>query len=199
MNTLMFTRNFGNYCFVSASHDMSNSDCRLSVFNRKHLEEPLLTPTHGKMIVQSQRVEALNTVLTCMFTFVYVQVTIVFAICLSPCVCLHTRGSIHKLLFYWITHSTVIVETYVLRSFLNMSINQKSTVHDVVFRFVFVAGWHWVAGIATSHNNSWWGAVIGKFNGHYSMAASARGVGSFASNRPGVTHLETPSTASAIR
>ena len=40
---------------------------------------------------------------------------------------------------------------------------------------------------------------LGNSPGHDSMAVSARGMGSYASHRPGVTHLATPSTASAIR
>ena len=41
--------------------------------------------------------------------------------------------------------------------------------------------------------------ALGNSPGHYGMAASARGMGSYASHRPGVTHMDTPSTASAIR
>ena len=41
--------------------------------------------------------------------------------------------------------------------------------------------------------------ALGHLPGHSSMAASARGVGSYLSHRPGVTHLENPSTAAAIR
>ena len=41
--------------------------------------------------------------------------------------------------------------------------------------------------------------ALGNSPGHYSMAASARGVESYASHRTGLTHMDTPSTASAIR
>ena len=41
--------------------------------------------------------------------------------------------------------------------------------------------------------------ALGNSPGHYSLAASARGTGGFASHRPGAAHVDTPMTASAIR
>ena len=67
-----------------------------------------------------------------------------------------------KVLFELITHSKVIVER-MYYAICCVSINHQSTVHDVLFRFVFSTGWHWVARVATSHNDSWWCAVIWKF------------------------------------
>ena len=78
MEALRFTRSFEHSMFAFAPDDMSNSDCRLSVFNLKYLEEPLLTPTHGKLFLQRQRVEELNTIFSCMFIYLYVEVMCLF-------------------------------------------------------------------------------------------------------------------------
>ena len=40
---------------------------------------------------------------------------------------------------------------------------------------------------------------LGNSPGHCNMQATARGVGTYPSHRPGVAHLETPAAATAIR
>ena len=70
METLLFKRNFEPSMVAPAPNDLSNSDCQLSVFNLRHIEELLLIPTRGKLF-DSQRhcVEKLNTVFNDMFVY----------------------------------------------------------------------------------------------------------------------------------
>ena len=63
MEALMLTRNFERSMFVSAPNDMSNSDCRLSTFNLRHLEKLLLIPTLGKPLDEQRHcVKEMDTV-----------------------------------------------------------------------------------------------------------------------------------------
>ena len=158
----VLTRNFEHCIWVSAPNDMSILICRLPVFNLRQLEEALLTPTHGKLCLQWQRVEEMNSISTCMFIFCCFKSKLTLAIFLSPCACLHTRGPRHKLLFELITHSTVIVNN-LCRS-LCVAIFQ-SAVHDVLLRCLFSASGYWFACVATSYRNRRWDSVFGKFTG----------------------------------
>ena len=129
-----------------------------------------------------------------LFVFVHLKSKSSFAlfhIALCPC------GSIHKLLFELITDSTVIVGQHISLICVCMyftSLQFTMSYSGACSQQVWIGSQGLqrrtttASGIQSSENSP----------GRYSMAASARGVGSYPSHRPGVTHMETPSTVSAF-
>ena len=101
------------------------------------------------------------------------------------------------MLFELITHSTIVVETYVsLVCACQFSSLQFTMSYSGAYSQQVGVGSHGLQRRTTAASGI---QSLGNSPGHYSMAASARGVGSCPSHRPGVTHMETPSTATAIR
>ena len=137
-----------------------------------------------------------NTVFSYMFIDLYfafelkTQLLLVFHIELCSC------GSRNKLLFELITHSTGLSKNmYCANLFVCQSITSPQFTMSQSSSFQVQIGSQGLQRRTTIGGVQ----ALGKLPGHYSMAASARGVGSYASHRPGVTRMDTPSTASAIR
>jgi hypothetical protein len=100
-------------------------------------------------------------------------------------------GSRHKLLFELITHPTVLSKhIYCAHYFVPIASPQFT-----MSQFQVQIGNQGLQRRTTTSGMQ----SLGNSPGHYSLAASARGTGGLASHRPGVTHVDTPMTASAIR